>query len=100
MPDDMTWRLVEPGEEISFTFDGRGRGRQNNSQEIKINQLVVRMDGWQGAKKYHPLSYKTYFSLFSDSCCKACVFARYRINSLKIKRPSLRAKHGKEFSVT
>jgi hypothetical protein len=55
MPDDMTWRLVEPGEEISFTFDGRGRGRQNNSQEIKINQLLVRMDGWQGTKKYHPM---------------------------------------------
>ncbi len=53
MPDDMTWRLVEPGEEISFTFDGRGRGRQNNSQEIKINQLVVRMDGWQGITESH-----------------------------------------------
>ena len=53
MPDDMTWRLVEPGEETSFTFDGRGRGRQNNSQEVKINQLVVRMDGWQGTTKAH-----------------------------------------------
>jgi hypothetical protein len=48
MPDDLTWRQVEPGQELSFTFDGRGRGRQNNSQEIKINQLVVKMDGWQG----------------------------------------------------
>ena len=39
---------MEPNEERSFTFEGKGRGRQNNSQEIKINQLVVRLEGWQG----------------------------------------------------
>ena len=48
MPDDLIWRQVGPGEEVSFTFDGRGRGRQSVSQEIKINQLVVKLDGWQG----------------------------------------------------
>ena len=51
MPDDLFWRQVDPGDEVSFTFDARGRGRQNYSQDIKINQLVVKLDGWKGALK-------------------------------------------------
>jgi hypothetical protein len=50
LPDELNWRQVGPGEELTFNFEDRGRSRQHNSQEIKINQIVAKIDGLQGNK--------------------------------------------------
>ncbi|XP_077998114.1 intermembrane lipid transfer protein VPS13D-like [Glandiceps talaboti] len=41
------WKEVEPGEEIPFVFESRGKLRHRSTHELKVHQIVVRVDGWQ-----------------------------------------------------
>ena len=45
---EVTWLEVPPGETLPFTFEGRGgKLRHLNTHDMKIHQVVVRVDGWQ-----------------------------------------------------
>ena len=41
------WLEVHPGQALPFTFEGRGKLRHMNTHDMKIHQVIVRVDGWQ-----------------------------------------------------
>ncbi|XP_078095171.1 intermembrane lipid transfer protein VPS13D isoform X4 [Mustelus asterias] len=49
--DDMhnvsQWREVLPGEEVPFEFEAREKLRHRHTHELKIHQLLVRVNGWE-----------------------------------------------------
>jgi vacuolar protein sorting-associated protein 13D len=44
---EMHWKLVEPAATLSFQFEGRGKLRHLNTHDMKIHQIIVRVEGWQ-----------------------------------------------------
>ncbi|XP_032904331.1 vacuolar protein sorting-associated protein 13D isoform X4 [Amblyraja radiata] len=41
------WREVLPGEEVPFEFEVREKLRHRHTHELKIHQLLVRVNGWE-----------------------------------------------------
>ncbi|XP_036356919.1 vacuolar protein sorting-associated protein 13D isoform X3 [Octopus sinensis] len=41
------WKQVEPNEEVPFFFQRREKIRHKETHELRVNQLVVKADGWQ-----------------------------------------------------
>ncbi|XP_055514974.1 LOW QUALITY PROTEIN: intermembrane lipid transfer protein VPS13D [Leucoraja erinacea] len=41
------WREVLPGEEVPFEFEAREKLRHRHTHELKIHQLLVRVNGWE-----------------------------------------------------
>ncbi|XP_076064677.1 vacuolar protein sorting 13D isoform X4 [Oratosquilla oratoria] len=44
---DNEWIMVSPGGTMPFSFEGPGKQRHRDTHELKVHQLVVRVDGWQ-----------------------------------------------------
>nr|XP_002733622.2 PREDICTED: vacuolar protein sorting-associated protein 13D-like [Saccoglossus kowalevskii] len=41
------WKEVQPNEELPFVFESRVKLRHRSTHELKLHQIVVRVDGWQ-----------------------------------------------------
>lgn len=41
------WVKVTAGSTIPFSFEGRGKQRHRDTHELKVHQLLVRVEGWQ-----------------------------------------------------
>uniref|UniRef100_T1J4D0 UBA domain-containing protein n=1 Tax=Strigamia maritima TaxID=126957 RepID=T1J4D0_STRMM len=41
------WTEVQSGTVVPFIFEGRGKLRHRDTHELRIHQLLVRVDGWQ-----------------------------------------------------
>eukprot|EP00057_Strongylocentrotus_purpuratus_P014712 XP_011669186.1 PREDICTED: vacuolar protein sorting-associated protein 13D [Strongylocentrotus purpuratus] len=41
------WKEVESGQEIPFMFEEKGKARHRNTHELRVHQLVVKVDGWE-----------------------------------------------------
>nr|XP_054769178.1 intermembrane lipid transfer protein VPS13D-like [Lytechinus pictus] len=42
-----TWKDVQSGQEIPFMFEEKGKARHRNTHELRVHQLVVKVDGWE-----------------------------------------------------
>ncbi|XP_074642818.1 intermembrane lipid transfer protein VPS13D-like [Tubulanus polymorphus] len=40
------WKQVDPGEDMPFMFEGRDKIRHKNSHQLKVHQVVIKLDGW------------------------------------------------------
>ncbi|XP_064629557.1 intermembrane lipid transfer protein VPS13D-like isoform X2 [Lineus longissimus] len=40
------WKQVKPGEDMAFTIEGRDKMRHKSTHELRVHQLVVKVDGW------------------------------------------------------
>lgn len=41
------WVKVTAGSTVPFSFEGRGKQRHRDTHELKVHQLLVRVEGWQ-----------------------------------------------------
>ncbi|XP_030843346.1 vacuolar protein sorting-associated protein 13D-like [Strongylocentrotus purpuratus] len=41
------WKEVESGQEVPFMFEEKGKARHRNTHELRVHQLVVKVDGWE-----------------------------------------------------
>ncbi|XP_033641822.1 vacuolar protein sorting-associated protein 13D-like isoform X2 [Asterias rubens] len=42
-----SWTEVAPGDEIAFVFEEKGKQRHRNTHELRVHQLLVRVEGWE-----------------------------------------------------
>ena len=45
--EDEGWKRIGAGETLPFSFEVRGKMRHTNSHDVKVHQLIVKVDGWQ-----------------------------------------------------
>ncbi len=44
---EMQWKHVGPGDTLPFQFEERGKLRHLNTHDMKIHQILVRVEGWR-----------------------------------------------------
>ena len=59
--NDLQWNKLESSDIVPFTFEVRGKMRHFNSHDIKVNQLIVRVEGWQEVSPVSVDRVGTYF---------------------------------------
>ncbi|XP_038078266.1 vacuolar protein sorting-associated protein 13D-like isoform X2 [Patiria miniata] len=42
-----SWTEVLPGQEVPFVFEEKGKQRHRNTHELRVHQLLVRVEGWE-----------------------------------------------------
>ncbi|XP_022090239.1 vacuolar protein sorting-associated protein 13D-like isoform X2 [Acanthaster planci] len=42
-----SWMEVLPGQEVPFVFEEKGKQRHRNTHELRVHQLLVRVEGWE-----------------------------------------------------
>ncbi|CAN7986722.1 unnamed protein product [Ixodes hexagonus] len=47
VPPRLDWTSVGPGQVVPFTFQGREKLRHQDSHELRMHQLILRVDGYQ-----------------------------------------------------
>ncbi|XP_013405463.1 vacuolar protein sorting-associated protein 13D-like isoform X2 [Lingula anatina] len=88
------WRTVMPGDEVSFLFEEKGKMRHQKTHELKVHQIVVKVDGWKTASPVSVDKVGTYFrnadaevntssSLFKDLPTARLVFDIKIVGSAK-----------------
>ncbi|CAM1154747.1 Uncharacterised protein g11384, partial [Pycnogonum litorale] len=55
------WTEVLPDAEVPFIFESRTKMRNVNTRELKIHQIVVRVNGWQTISPVSVDKVGTYF---------------------------------------
>ena len=59
--DEIKWCQLDVNDTIPFTFEVRGKMRHINSHDIKVHQLIVRVNGWQEVNPVSVDRVGTYF---------------------------------------
>ena len=61
--DNSGWRYLRAahGEAVPFSFETRGKMRHTNSHDVKVHQLIVKVDGWQQVSPVSVDRVGTYF---------------------------------------
>ena len=74
--DDVKWHELDENDITPFTFEGRGKMRHINSHDVKVHQLIVRVNGWQEVNPVSVDRVGTYFRLAKSSLTSSLPPAR------------------------
>ena len=61
MDDELKWCQLASNDIVPFTFEVRGKMRHYNSHDVKVHQLIARVDGWQEVSPVSVDRVGTYF---------------------------------------
>ena len=92
---DIKWQQLESHAIIPFTFEDRGKIRHINSHDVKVHQLIVRVDGWTEVSPVSVDRVGTYFrqaaALSTSSLPPARVVFRVQLEGSARKLVTIRS---------